>query len=854
MARIRVPLNNFSFGEVSPSLRSRTDSPVYVAAAESVKNFFIRAEGGVINRPGTERIYEFGLTYDASLAQQVRLEPFIFSDDEKYIIAFSNVRIDIFRIATNGTVSHVQTLTTDVNGDAVPFDNNNIVEFTYTQKGDFMFIAHRTFLCRELVRTGLTTFEMRVFEFDQSIDGNKKHQPYYNFQGAGTTITSSGTSGTVTLTCSQDYFASGHVGTRLLIGETEALISVFTNATTVTAILQGELTTQLDIDALKTKKDSNKVEVTHVLHGLASGATVVIAEAGGLGGIAANNINGSRTISRIIDDNKYEITAGASATSEADGGGSPTVKSGAATTEWYEQSYSALRGFPQAITFHEDRLWFGGTPSQPDGLWGSKTGYYFNFDVGEAEDDDAIDLDASVGVTNQIRHLVSNRDLQVFASQSEFYVPAFQDAPVTPAKAKVSLQTPVGSGYVRPQSLDGATLFVQATGTAIREYIFSDSEAAYTSTMVSLLSSHLVTNPVQLTTLKGSLARPGAYGIFIMDNGEIAVFHSLRDEKRAGWMRWETEGRFHSVCAVDEDLFAVSIRDTGGGTNKLVLEQFNTSMKMDFCNTFDGSLGSASTCTITVTDYANIAVGTTITFTKSDGSTVVFTSEAAGGSSPTTALNWRPNTNNDTTADNIFTAVNAHADFVVSNPSANVVTITEASPTTGGALSVATSDSTRLASTNQSKVGVFPVSSHFANGATVEVVDGTEFLGTFTVASGNVDVSAVKLSTAAQIGYRFTPELKTLPIDGAVPGGPLTGAPRKITKVTLDLENTLSVSVNGTDMIIRTVQQNQASGVAAVSGKEEFRVLGYSKDPRVTISQSAPLPIQINGLVTEVAF
>lgn len=740
MARIRVPLNNFSFGEVSPSLRSRTDSPVYVAAAESVKNFFIRAEGGVINRPGTERIYEFGLTYDAALAQQVRLEPFIFSDDEKYIIAFSNVRIDIFRIATNGTVSHVQTLTADVNGDAVPFDNTNLVEFTYTQKGDFMFIAHRTFLCRELVRTGLTTFEMRVFAFDQSIDGTKKHQPYYNFQGAGTTISANATSGTVTLTCSQDYFASGHVGTRLLIGETEALISGFTNATTVTAILQGTLTTQLDIDALRTKKDSNKVEVTHVLHGLANGAAVVIAEAGGVGGIAASNINGSRTISRIIDDNKYEITAGASATSEADGGGSPTIASAAATTEWYEQSYSALRGFPQAITFHEDRLWFGGTPSQPDGLWGSKTGYYFNFDVGTAEDDDAIDLDASVGVTNQIRHLVSNRDLQVFASQSEFYVPAFQDAPVTPAKAKVSLQTPVGSGYVRPQSLDGATLFVQATGTAVREYIFSDSEAAYTSTMVSLLSSHLVTNPIQLTTLKGSLSRPGAYGMFIMDNGEIAVFHSLRDEKRAGWMRWETEGRFHSVCAVDEDLFTISIRDTGAGTNKLVLEQFNTSMKMDFCNDFTGSNG------------------------------------------------------------------------------------------------------------------VFDVSSHFANGATVEVVDGTEFLGSFTVGSGNVDVSAVKLSTAAQIGYRFTPELKTLPIDGAVPGGPLTGRPRKITNVILDLEDTLSVSVNGTDMVIRTVQQNQASGVTAVSGKEEFRVLGYNKDPRVTISQSAPLPIQINGLVTEVAF
>lgn len=740
MARIRVPLNNFSFGEVSPSLRSRTDSPVYVAAAESVKNFFIRAEGGVINRPGTKRIHEFTHTYDSSLAQQIRLEPFVFSDDEKYIIAFSDTRIDIFRIDLAGAVSFVQTLTVDVNGDPVPVTNANLNQITYTQKGDFMFIAHRTFLCRELVRTGLTSFEMRVFQFDQSIDGNKKYQPYYNFQGAGTTISSSATSGTVTLTCSQNYFDAAHVGTRLLIHETEAIITAFTSATQVTAVLQGTLKAQLDIDALKTKKDSNKVEVTHALHGLANGASINIQEAGGLGGISANNINGNRTISRIIDDNRYEFTAGASATSEVDGGGSPTVRSASPTTEWYEQSYSSLRGFPQAITFHEDRLWFGGTPSQPDGLWASKTGHYFNFDIGEAEDDDAIDIDASVGVTNQIRHLVSNRDLQVFASQSEFYVPAFQDAPVTPSKAKVSLQTPVGSGYVRPQSLDGATLFVQATGSAVREYIFSDSEAAYTSTMVSLLSSHLVSNPVQMTTLKGSLARPGAYGLFIMDNGELAVFHSLRDEKRAGWMRWNTQGKFHSICAVEEDLFAVSVRDAGDGTEKLVLEQFNTSMKMDFC-----------------ADFTGVA-------------------------------------------------------------------------------------------------GVFDVSAHFADGAVVHAVDGTEYLGTFTVAGGNADLSAVKLSTSAQIGYRFIPEIKTLPVDGAVPGGPLTGRPRKITMVTLDLEETLSVSVNGTELVIRTVQQNQASGVNAVSGKEEFRVLGYDKDPRVTISQSAPLPIQVNGLVTEVAF
>jgi len=53
MARIRVPLNNFIFGEINPSLTSRIDSAVYNQAGQSVKNVFIRAEGGVINRPGS---------------------------------------------------------------------------------------------------------------------------------------------------------------------------------------------------------------------------------------------------------------------------------------------------------------------------------------------------------------------------------------------------------------------------------------------------------------------------------------------------------------------------------------------------------------------------------------------------------------------------------------------------------------------------------------------------------------------------------------------------------------------------------------------------------------------------------
>ena len=66
--------------------------------------------------------------------------------------------------------------------------------------------------------------------------------------------------------------------------------------------------------------------------------------------------------------------------------------------------------------------------------------------------------------------------------------------------------------------------------------------------------------------------------------------------------------------------------------------------------------------------------------------------------------------------------------------------------------------------------------------------------------------------------------------------------------------NTTSTS---RDLVIRNVTDDTVTGGmerSAVTGKEEFRLLGYSRDPRVIVSQSFPLDLQINGMIVEVAF
>ena len=63
-----------------------------------------------------------------------------------------------------------------------------------------------------------------------------------------------------------------------------------------------------------------------------------------------------------------------------------------------------------------NRLWLAGTLAQPDGIW-AKSADYFNFDNGDAEDNDALDITASIvdqhyqasGVQSHLKLLVHLR-------------------------------------------------------------------------------------------------------------------------------------------------------------------------------------------------------------------------------------------------------------------------------------------------------------------------------------------------------------------------------------------------------------------------------------------------------------
>ena len=244
---------------------------------------------------------------------------------------------------------------------------------------------------------------------------------------------------------------------------------------------------------------------------------------------------------------------------------SPTVVEGivideltaaTATTDWEEQAFSAFRGWPVSVCFHQDRLVIGGSRDLPNRLWLSKSGDIWNFDLGEGLDDEAIEFSILSDQVNAIRSVFSGRDLQVFTSGAEWQVTG---SPLTPATVQINRQTRIGSLTdinLAPVDIEGATIFVARNGREIREFLYTDLEAAYQATDLSLLAQHLVKNPVSVAFDKRNRLLH-----FVLADGGLATLTNYRTERVSAWTLQQTDGQFLSVAVTGDDVYALIHRN-----------------------------------------------------------------------------------------------------------------------------------------------------------------------------------------------------------------------------------------------------------------------------------------------------
>ncbi|MEQ9811430.1 MAG: hypothetical protein RLO50_01515 [Azospirillaceae bacterium] len=221
------------------------------------------------------------------------------------------------------------------------------------------------------------------------------------------------------------------------------------------------------------------------------------------------------------------------------------------TKIWFEEAWSAVRGWPEIVTFHQNRMVIGGSAALPNRLWMSRIGDHFNFDLGAGLDDEAIEFPVLADRADRIRGLVSGPDLQVFTSGAEWVVTG---TPMTPATVQLFRQTQVGSPadrLVPPVAVDGATLFAAASGDQLRDFTFDQAAQAYQARDLSLLAPHLIATPVDM-----AYDRRRRLLIVAMADGPAALLTLYRSEGVAGWSRLTAPAPLGAVAAAGDDVFA----------------------------------------------------------------------------------------------------------------------------------------------------------------------------------------------------------------------------------------------------------------------------------------------------------
>ena len=273
----------------------------------------------------------------------------------------------------------------------------------------------------------------------------------------------------------------------------------------------------------------------------------------------------------------------------------------------YEAVWSSGKGWPRSVTFHEGRLYFGGSKSRPSTIWGSKVGLFFDFEATEGLDDDAVEATLDTNTFNAIVDIISGRDLQVFTTGGEFYVPQSGLDPITPTNFFVKTASRNGTQQgVRVQQLESGTLFIQRQGKSLNEFAYTDTQATYVTQKISLLAGHLLKGPSRLA-LRRSVATD-ENDLLLMTNandGTMAVFSLLRAQNVIAPSEFITVDGAYIDVSVDISTIYTVVRRNVNGANQFYVEIFDNTLLTDSAKTGTGVV-STVTMSHLATETVNI--------------------------------------------------------------------------------------------------------------------------------------------------------------------------------------------------------------------------------------------------------
>lgn len=516
MGKVFLQQTSFASGELTPSIRGRIDREIYHNGAAYVRNAVVSPFGGVKKRSGTK--YVANTTSNAA----ARLISFEFNTVQTYLLVFTPAEMKVYKddvLQATVTSSPISNLTADI-----------IAEMNYTQSADTLILVHEDLQPIRITRTSDTAWTASNISF--------KNIPQYAFVGGS------------------------YSGTN----EIQRLDMSSASSGNIALVLDGEETVGIPFESAA----ANRTAIENALRGLnvtSDTGITVTNPSGQIFDIEFDGDDGEKPWD-IIEVKDYTT-----------GGGVAVIRTQAGSAGG-EDTWSGTKGWPKSVTFWQQRLWFGGAKNRPQTIWGSKISGFFDFFLGTGRADQAIEITIDDDQVNAIQNIFAGRTLQVFTTGGEFFTPlSATDRTVTPETIALEKATQHGSSTARPISSDGVTLFVDATGRIVREYLYLDVEQSYVTEDVSFLAEHLISSPTRVA-LKPADETPSEYVYFVNSDGTIAVLNRRRSQSFIAWSLFETDGEYEDIAVVGTDVY-VTVKRTINSSTVRFIEKFDKTYYTD---------------------------------------------------------------------------------------------------------------------------------------------------------------------------------------------------------------------------------------------------------------------------------
>ncbi len=282
-----------------------------------------------------------------------------------------------------------------------------------------------------------------------------------------------------------------------------------------------------------------------------------------------------------------------------------TLGSTNTTHKWSEGSWSNYRGWPQTVTFFEDRLFFGGNTAQPDTLWGSVTSDYENMTAG-ADDDEAVIFTLSSRQVNVIEWLIGKDKLLIGTSGAEWTIAGGTDEPLTPSNVIAKQHSTYGSANLQAVIANESVLFFQRGAEKMRELAYNWEIDSYVAPDMTILAKEVTGDGIVDTAFQQI---PDSILWCVRDDGELPIFSYERKENITAWSRMITtdstaDSDFESVARIsgdpEDEVWVVVERYINSGTVRYI-EQFQPrDFGSDPCDAFYVDSGATYTTDVNV--------------------------------------------------------------------------------------------------------------------------------------------------------------------------------------------------------------------------------------------------------------